>query len=257
MFVNWGVLLLLLECLSNYPTAGIINGVNTQIKHFPYLMQIRRKPSTFLCAGVLYARHAVLTVAHCVYRYSNELNPDDLLVVGGTQTTNGVPRYKEEVAAVRYHMNFASRFTTPQWDLAMIRLKHPFPPTHDIKNVPIHWVLPVSRVFCLIAGWGSKNATHPHVKQVKLNYGFLTSLNAVSCPYKIKDILCGVDKEKKYASCWGDDGGPFMCEGKFTGLIWACHRACDHTPETIVNAYSNRRWIEWIAHVNPIPPQGP
>lgn len=83
----------------------IIGGNTADVGEFPYAVSLRRLKAAHFCGGVLISKRHVLTAAHCVYPYANNITGMNLTAVVGTNSLLTDGSYVK-IESGWYHRNY-------------------------------------------------------------------------------------------------------------------------------------------------------
>ncbi|UYV69958.1 hypothetical protein LAZ67_7001324 [Cordylochernes scorpioides] len=228
------------------------------------VLKSENKVEIFQCGATLIDARHVVTVAHCVQKFTLEANGFPLLVRVGewdTQSTNEfLPHEDHKVAHIAIHPEFRPGSL---WnDVAVLTLEDEvtFKPHIESACLPRP-----DDIFenheCVVTGWGKnsfKGGRYTNImKEVNLNV-----LDNHQCQNMLRKtrlgrrfllhegFLCAGGEEGK-DSCKGDGGGPMVCYNKdhgtytLAGLVsWGIDCGQPGVPGVYVRV---QKYVDWIA----------
>ncbi|XP_062984855.1 mite allergen Der p 3-like [Elgaria multicarinata webbii] len=209
----------------------------------PFMVSLFKGDRLF-CGGTLIKRDWVLTAAHC---FPNEHTH---VIVGAYSLTK-----KEEG---KHKANITKTFSYPGFnpktfenDIMLLKL-------HTKKNVD-HTTVPLPETTddikagtqCLIAGWGTISQRKGFDQLREAN---VTVIERDLCadkkhynsqpPLKMS-MVCAGDKKTRKDICWGDSGGPLICDGEQRGII-AFVKNCGDPRYPGVYIRLTKDYLSWI-----------
>ncbi|XP_021565229.1 serine protease 55, partial [Carlito syrichta] len=234
----------------------IIGGTEAGVGEFPWQVSIQASNEHF-CGGAILNKWWILTAAHCLYQ--EELSPDDLNVVVGTNDLTSEPMEIKEVSKIIFHKAF--KRANMDNDIALLLLASPIvlndlavPICMPTKPGPSTWHE------CWVAGWGQTNAADKTSLKSDLMKVPIVIMDWEECsavfPKLTKNMLCAGYKNESYDACQGDSGGPLVCTPKpgekwyLVGIIsWG--RSCGQkdTPGIYTLVANYDIWIERVTQV--------
>ncbi|KAL0124386.1 hypothetical protein PUN28_006308 [Cardiocondyla obscurior] len=229
------------------PSPQIRGGTDALDGAFPYQVSLRTDPAdpinTHFCGGAIISERYVITCAHCIEPFREQL--DDLYVAVGSNYLDGnntdIYKVMELIIHAGYnelmHLNdigliitFGSiNFNSNVQPIAL--------PTADrnYENYPL-----------LVSGWGSLELNEPNANRLQEMIVKGYSHKLCSRVYgNIKNThLCTFTNINK-GMCDGDSGGPLVADGVLVGLMSYSYTACNTGGlDVSTRVISYRPWIE-------------
>uniref|UniRef100_A0A182NPH5 Peptidase S1 domain-containing protein n=1 Tax=Anopheles dirus TaxID=7168 RepID=A0A182NPH5_9DIPT len=211
----------------------IINGVSVTIASYKFVVSLRANGIHICGATVVSLSHAV-TAGHCVYDYRNSVSA--LFIYGGsTNPLSGGTLFPVTKVAIHSNYNLYSYPGTSDYDAAVLTVAtNAFKDKTNIAPIALQTAEQAAGTRCYVVGWGW---TSYQKQQVASNLQY-TNLDIVTQQYCASmwasyryqpvtaQMICakygnGVD------TCKGDSGGPFICGGKFSGIVSFTNPSCN------------------------------
>ncbi|XP_063975827.1 trypsin-5-like [Diachasmimorpha longicaudata] len=260
----------------------IVGGSRVEIESAPYVVMLRDFRAGTLnmghtCGGAIISPKHIVTAAHCISEgYTKPLDLDELyylVVVAGAEIYN--PRVRAyRTSKVYVHPNFHGDFddsSKDSADIAVIELRKEISFNDNQQPIDLAEEPPQARSEGLIYGWGSAYREGPNSRTLQ---GLLLDYYSISaCQHVfptgifIKDEICANPKAKRDAcsekkeiyalSAGGDSGGPFVVNGKLTGVLSHGSKDCDGTrPLAFASIPYYKSWLEDVmdGKVEPVYP---
>ncbi|XP_068614724.1 transmembrane protease serine 13-like [Brachionichthys hirsutus] len=202
------------ECGKRQSTSKIVGGQIATPQKWPWQMSLQLN-GKHTCGGVLIAHDIVLTAAHCV------LSPNDdeteWAVYGGMASLTSPPN-PYQIKKIIINENYNK--TTHDSDIAIIILQCPV--TFNDKLWPV-CLPPTGKEFeggalCSTTGFGATGHDDysNDLRQVQVNIveHKICNSNEMYNGTVTDNMICAGIEGGGYDSCYGDSGGPFVCEAE-------------------------------------------
>ncbi|XP_017395940.1 serine protease 55 [Cebus imitator] len=234
----------------------ITAGVEAEVGEFPWQVSIQARSEPF-CGGSILDKWWILTAAHCLY--SEEVLPEELNVVLGTNDLTSSSMEIKEVASIIIHKDF--KRANMDNDIALLLLASPI--RLDDLKVPICVPTqpgPTTWSECWVAGWGQTDAADKNSMKMDLMKAPMVIMDWEECskvfPKLTKNMLCAGYKNESYDACQGDSGGPLVCTPEpgekwyQVGIIsWGKSCGEKNTPGIYTSLANYNLWIEKVTQL--------
>ncbi|GAB6023559.1 hypothetical protein CHUAL_008329 [Chamberlinius hualienensis] len=249
------------DCGLNNRRTRIVNGVNTTIDEYPWMVELfrtnydaqsgkllAREPS---CGGALISPTRVLSAAHCVFG----LKPIDFQIDLGDQVLSNeseTPNVFCNVTNILVHPQYSSQ--THVNDIAILTLAKAVIYNYNIQPICIPpKYLDLTGQTLDVTGWGTISQSGPAsdtLQEVQLPVYPLNDcknrFNGTNAVIDNRVICTQYTGTKKQDACQGDSGGPaaWQCGGRFMlGGIISLSIGCALYPGVYTNVSYYRDWI--------------
>ncbi|XP_003734614.4 serine protease 55 [Callithrix jacchus] len=234
----------------------ITAGVEAEVGEFPWQVSIQARSEPF-CGGSILNTWWILTAAHCLY--SEELPPEELNVMLGTNDLTSSSMEIKEVASIIIHKDF--KRANMDNDIALLLLASPI--RLDGLKVPICLPTqpgPTTWSECWVAGWGQTDAADKNSMKTDLMKAPMVIMDWEECskvfPKLTRNMLCAGYKNESYDACQGDSGGPLVCTPEpgakwyQVGIIsWGKSCGEKNTPGIYTSLANYNLWIEKVTQL--------
>ncbi|XP_013794271.1 chymotrypsinogen A-like [Limulus polyphemus] len=230
------------------------------------VLKVEGKVNIFQCGAVLIDSFHLLTVAHCVYRFTlaNAFPLKVRLGEWDTQNTDEFLKHEDyEVEKIYIHSKYNHERKNLWDDIAILKLKVEvsFGPHIDTICLP-NYQENFEGVQCVVTGWGKnayKNGTYSNV----LREVHVPVISNDKCEQLLKETRLSkwfvlyenftcAGGESNADSCKGDGGGPLACWRKdgtyaLAGLVsWGIDCGSPNVPGVYVRV---AKYLDWIAQI--------
>ncbi|XP_052564798.1 trypsin-1-like [Culex pipiens pallens] len=204
-------------------TYRIINGTQSAITEFPYLVSIQRRTSIskdHICGGAFINSDWILTAAHCLA----DETPETVIIRAETSFhERGGTLLRVGQLIVHEKFNGSA---SKDYDYGLIKLRKTFRRAvpAKLKNGPRRF-RPGER--CTVMGWGQTATTSISKRVLKATVPIVAQRICQKAYQDTEDevtsrMLCAGYPNGGTDACEGDSGGPLVCRRKLTGIIsWA------------------------------------
>ncbi|XP_003788882.1 myeloblastin [Otolemur garnettii] len=199
--------------------AEIVGGREAQPHSRPYMasLQLRGTQGSHFCGGTLIHQRFVLTAAHCLQDIPHQLVN---VVLGAHDLQTPEPTQQQFLVAQVFRNNYNPENNLN--DILLIQLDHPANLSADVttaqlpqQDQPLLHGTP-----CLAMGWGRLGSRAPASSTLKeLNVTVVTFLCR---PHNV----CTFVPRRSAGICFGDSGGPLICNNTLQGVDSFVIREC-------------------------------
>lgn len=258
------------EDFINLPTCGkstvggsrVVAGTDASLGEWPWQAKILTE-GTFTCGGSLITPSWVMTAAHCIFKKDPSLYSVTLGDLHREKPEGSEQEFRVKKVVVHPKYNWPVVINN---DIALLQLTRSAKKTSFVNTVclPDEAELVPVGTKCYISGWGQM--THPDSAAIKLQQAPMPVVSNRDCQAKHTDstaskpgesavtsaMICAGDAGKtKISGCFGDSGGPFVCQnsaGQWVqqGIVsWGdttCSSKAHFTVFARVSVF--RKWIE-------------
>lgn len=221
----------------------ILGGEETEIVIHPYMVNIIKiEHDDFIeCrfGGTIINNKWILTAAHSTYAIINDNNKDKYFVIAGSTSCYNIeeggqilpihdiiihPEYKFDTKST--HTNFDNNIAVIELEKELI-FNPKVQPVQLAFSSESNFTLPIeNNVQCESMGWGvlgeDVNSTTPGLLVVKLslipNDLCVELISNFNLTLNVSTSFCTLDSQGKKGVCFGDSGGPLMCNNYQVGI---------------------------------------
>ncbi|XP_037912282.1 trypsin-1-like [Hermetia illucens] len=235
--------------------AGIYNGTSTIIGEYPSqvcLKYIRSNgQSTQLCGGTILSDLYVLTSCHCFEKSVDRAHPTEFIVAGDARWDvegRSMQRQQRSIETLIFHPGCDSA-GVQYVDLAVCKVNESFIFTKSVVEwIPLAEVKPSLGTRCSIVGWGVDETKR---KSIALKKADAITTNFYKCGSFYTDeekFICAASPNGIQSPCYGDCGGPLICDNKLVGILEGGYGICGN--QMYGNYYTNlANYVNWIKNV--------
>lgn len=212
------------------------------------------------CGGSIISKKVILTAAHCVILAKSKVIPRQMKVIVGTprrlvRTENTQEMLVDKIIPHPKYITGLNHI----YDVAIIKLKDEIRLNDEFASIiPLNDQDPIG-MKCTIIGWGTilSNAggspdelvtgdviinSHAYCRTM-----MTATLGTTSSAYK-KGMLCGSNPNNyEVGSCFGDSGGPIICDGKVVGINSFVFPSECGTPNSLTAYTDVNYYRDWIS----------
>ncbi|XP_075445250.1 granzyme A-like [Ascaphus truei] len=224
----------------------IIKGHNAVPHSRPYMVLIHGQQ---VCGGALIKANWVLTAAHC------KIENKTVIILGAhSWQTKETEQQKYKLSRVVPHPCYDVETKNNDLQLLQLTGQAKLNKFAAVLSLPTSDEDVKAGTKCIISGWGARDTkvTKPSPTLQETN---ITIVDRTSCRKQVKtvqitsNILCGDGQKKGWTGkadvCKGDDGGPLICNGKFTGVLSAGD-GCAKIKTPGIYTRLTKKYLTWI-----------
>jgi len=247
MHVQCTVVILILVIV--HDVDAIVGGEVAEYGEFPHQVALLRYGG-YACGGSIVTSRCVVTAASCC----EGIGAANLLVRAGDQERSVVEQFQvdrnvSKVVSHEDHDGWAA-----DSDICLLEVSSPFELNDYVSTIelpPSMYEDPAGLV-CTVLGWGAteeggqkpndlSKVDVPIVSDKRCNesYGVLME----------EDMICAGIEFGGKGFCWGDAGGPLICDGHLSGVVsWGMGCAQPATPQIYTQVSHFRDWLDTKMH---------
>jgi secreted trypsin-like serine protease len=152
--------------------ARIVNGENAIPHSWPMMVSLteNRRLPTHICGGTILSESYILTAAHCVDMFPNDLSFGNLTITAGILNLSQPDRISRQVDKISIHPLWEQFRFQPQYDIAILHLAEPLnleknssitrtclPPRLNTLEEMMQY--PLNGTSLVVIGWGLLNTS--------------------------------------------------------------------------------------------------
>ncbi|XP_068127853.1 granzyme A-like [Hyperolius riggenbachi] len=199
-----------------------------------------------LCGGTLIDLSWVLTAAHCTINSST-------IIELGLHSWAEEDEYAQQLKVLKWR-TYHYREGTHDNDIQLVKLsgKATLSKAVEPLDLPTTFSDVKDGTICESAGWGATSNNEEDGTSEKLMEVSLPVISRERCgeiwsPRVItENMMCTLDVYGRKDTCFGDSGGPLICDGELRGVVSFGPETCAHPILPAVYAYLNEDNVNWI-----------
>ncbi|KAK7879038.1 hypothetical protein WMY93_030791 [Mugilogobius chulae] len=192
----------------------IVGGVNSVEGEWPWQVSLLFSGNMY-CGASVVSSDWIVSAAHCFSK--DRLSDPRLWRAHLGMLSQGSPKHEAEIQRIVVH-EYYNAFTF-DYDIALLQLKKPWPPTLSALIKPVCLPPPSHTVTdshpCWVTGWGYRSEEDKVLPTVLLKARvFIQSQTDCKKSYSLASprMLCAGVSSGEQDACRGDSGGPLSCQ---------------------------------------------
>lgn len=197
---------------------NVIGGVKVQEGAYPWMVALIDNTHESVlfgqfCGGALIHPEWVLTVAHCTYKYGQEIDLNEIDALVGQETLDATTGERIKIELIIRHLGYNSK--TGDSDIALLKLASPskYPPVR-MANASMS-AIDKSGAIATVLGWGRTSTKHRVNHLRKANVPLVDAVTCTSTYTQqgytmTPNMLCAGFQQGGTDACSGDSGGPLL-----------------------------------------------
>ncbi|XP_059844635.1 granzyme K-like [Hypanus sabinus] len=234
------------------PGAKIIGGHEVKRHARPYIVSLQkhiRGNYTFhYCGGALIRPNWVLTAAHCEITIASG---QDLLAVLGAHVCSKIETSQQRLRIIRQIPIAKYNKKTKKDDIMLLQLETDAKINQyvNVLNLPKGGITDMkSGTRCTVAGWGRTKTSNysDTLQEVEVEVIDRRKCKGMYQTKITQDMICVGDSEGRKNACYGDSGGPLICDKMYTGIVSFGEKGCPYPLIPAVYTLLTKKYIDWI-----------
>ncbi|XP_051938122.1 mast cell protease 1A-like [Hippocampus zosterae] len=234
-------------------TGSSIVGGEVSLPHSRPYMASLHSHGAYVCGGVLIRKDFVLTAAHCF----NE----SMTVILGAHNIRKREKSQQRIDVDKFHPH--PNYTQHDGNDVMLLKLQPNAKLNkyvQLIEVPKGKTTLQTNTKCIVAGWGQTvggkkqpGTTSDVLKETTEKTQFPFECKNVWQYYFHSDRMMCTRPEKKGGVCWGDSGGPIICNDELQGITSFVYRDdCSYRkyPHVFTKIHPFLTWIKKVMRRN-------
>nr|XP_061799281.1 granzyme B(G,H)-like [Nerophis lumbriciformis] len=237
----------LLSGFSEATGSSIVGGKVAKAHSKPYMASLHVNGG-HTCGGILIREDFVLTAAHC----KNE-SIEKMTVILGAHNISKHEKSQQRIHVAEFYLH--PRYTPGGYtnDIMLLKLERKATLNRNVQFI----VLPKkngkipAQTKCVVAGWGQteKVPTSDVLKETTEKIQFNFECKNIWQEIFHSDHMICTRPDKKGGVCWGDSGGPLICNTTVQGLVAFVYQD-DCSNRTIPHVFTKvHPFLPWIKEV--------
>ncbi|XP_017122449.2 transmembrane protease serine 9 [Drosophila elegans] len=232
------------------PTLRVVNGTDSSVEKYPYVVSLRSYDGSHSCGGTIVSQQFVMTAAHC----TNGRSAESLSIQYGVTNINATGPNVVGIKRVIQHTDFDPTRQNAN-DISLLMVEEPFEfdgvSVGPVELPPLAFAVPQSSVGVegVLLGWGL-NETYGSVQDTLQEVSLkiysdeeCTTLHGGKTDPQYH--ICGGVDEGGKGQCSGDSGGPLIYNGQQVGIVSWSVKPCTVAPYPGVYCKVSQ-YVDWI-----------